>query len=168
MLSLTKKSVQILFAVLFLFALNGFLRAQAASEEDAQAFTDQEKQTLAAAKDPEAQLRAYLSIANERLKALLSAADKRNRDGANLLVPGFRKAVSGADESLNQIITANKNNKKNLNLMFKTTREQSTALVRKIEKASEEIQPPLQSALEVVQRVQGGLMIQMEKYGMTP
>ncbi len=168
MLNSAKKSVQILIAVLFLFASFAFSWAQAVSEEDARAFTEQEKQILAVAKDPEAQLRAYLNIANERLKALLSAADKRDRDGANLQVPGFRRAVSGADESLNQIITANKNNKKNLNLMFKATREQSTALVRKIEKASEEIQPPLQSALEVVQRVQGGLMIQMEKYGMTP
>jgi secondary thiamine-phosphate synthase enzyme len=168
MLNTTKKTGRILAVIVFVFFSCGLSWGQAASEEDTQAFTEKEKQILAEAKDSEAQLHAYLSIANERLKALLSAADRRDRDGANLQVPGYRKAIGGADESLNQIIAANKNNKKNLSLMFKTTREQATVLLRKIEKASEEIQPSLQSALEVVQRVQGGLMIQMEKYGMTP
>jgi hypothetical protein len=168
MSSLFKKLFYFLPAVLFLMLSSHLSWAQVAPEEGAQVFTDQEKQSLAAAKDSESQLRAYLNIANERLKALLSAADKKDRDGANQQVALYRKAISGADESLNQIISATRNNKKNLSLMFKATREQSTQLVRKIEKAPEEIQPSLQSALEVVQRVQGGLLIQMEKYGMTP
>ncbi len=158
-----------IFAMVFVFAFSGSnLFAQTESEKNLSLLTGQEQQSIAQAGNPESRMKVFVNIANERLKSLLGAADKQDLESAQKIVPAFRVAISGADDALTQILATNKNPKKSLNFLFKATRDQVSLLIRKIGKASGDLQPSLQSALEAVQRIQGGLMMQMEKHGMTP
>jgi hypothetical protein len=144
------------------------LQAQGDADINLKILSGQEQQSISQAKDPETLLKVYINIASERLKVLLNAADKRDRDAASQAVPPFRVAINGADEAMNHILSSEKSPKKDLTLLFKATRDQASLLVRKIQKGTGDAEPSLQSALEVVQRVQGGLMIQMEKHGVNP
>jgi hypothetical protein len=119
-------------------------------------------------KDSAEKMKTYLGIAGERHRVLMSAAKKGDRQGAANAVAGYRLAVTGADECYNQLQKENKNPKKNVTLLFKTLRQQVSEMLREMEKVSDEMREPLQAALEVSQRVQDGLLIQMEKLGVHP
>jgi uncharacterized protein (DUF3084 family) len=99
---------------------------------------------------------------------LLAAGKKGDKEAANQAVAGFRKALTSADDAMSQLQSQDRNVKKNVQTFFKATRNHASQLLQALEKVPEDLRDSLQSALEVVQRIQGGLMIQMEKLGITP
>lgn len=142
--------------------------APQAGSPAAEELTPAEKGLIEKAQGPEESLKAWISIANDRFKIVLAAAEKGDKEGASQAVTGFRNALTRADDAISQVQSQNRNVKKNVQTFFKATRHYASQLLQVLEKGSEDLRDPLQSALEVVQRIQGGLMIQMEKLGITP
>jgi hypothetical protein len=153
---------------LFIFLAANLARAQEEGQSEVSVFTAAEKGKVEKSKDAEAKMSSYLEIANDRLKALLSAAGKGDREGATQAVSGYREAVTMADTTFTQLQADNRNLKKNVKVMFKAVTQHVGVLLREIEKVPDDMRVPLQSALEAAQRVQNGVMIQMDKLDIVP
>lgn len=164
---LITRSKAIVLLPFFLFWA-GFAIAQESAQSGPDVFTAAEKAKVEKSKDAEAKMRSYLDIAGERLKNLQSAAGKGDRAGAAQAVAAYREAVTQADGVCTQLQADNKNPKKNVTTLFKVVTQHTGVLLRDMEKVSDDMRVPLQSALEVAQRVQDGVMIQMNKLGVNP
>ncbi|PYV92289.1 MAG: hypothetical protein DMG05_04945 [Acidobacteria bacterium] len=140
---------------------NAQLLAQ--SSEASEGLTGEEKEALQKAKDPEEQLKVYLEIAGERLKAILSLSRKGDAEGTEKAVTGYRTAVSGAEDSVAKVQAAGKNTKKALMSLLKATKKFNFSLLQALEKVPEDMRQQIQSAYEVSLRVQDSVSIQLEK-----
>ena len=135
------------------------LIAQPADEDGLQAA---EKESLQKAKDPEEQFKIYLEIASGRLKDLLSACSKQEKEAAGRAALGFRTAVSGADDCVANAQAKSKNTKKLTTTLSKAVKKYNFSLILALEKAPEDFRKYIQSAFEVSARVGEGIRIQLE------
>ncbi|MEW5974340.1 MAG: hypothetical protein AB1898_00915 [Acidobacteriota bacterium] len=133
-----------------------------ADEDDG--LSQSEKESVAAAKTPEDRMKLYLDIANERLKIVVSASRKGEKQSAEEAVKAFRTAVSGAEDNCLSNQVPEKDRKKLLMTLSKATRKYNFALVQALEKVPEDSRSFIQSAYEVSQRVQDGADIQLQRY----
>lgn len=139
----------------------GWLLAVPASDNDG--LEAEEREALAKAKDAEARLKVYLSIAEARLKDLLVHTRKLDKENSAKAVLGFRSAVSGADDCVARE-QADKNYKKLVMNLHKAMRKYNFSLLQALEKVAEDFRRYIQSAYEVSQRVQDGAEIQMARF----
>src|SRR5262249_22133403 len=82
---------------------------QGEGHEAAEGLSQEEKEVLQKAKDPEEKIKRYLDIANERLKNIVASSNKGDHDGAAKAVAAYRTAVTGAEDSLAGMQTSGKN-----------------------------------------------------------
>jgi len=150
-------------ACLFAMSLSipGLFLSQSSSGADG--LTSEEREALQKMKDPEEQIKRYLDIANERLKGLLSAANKGDHESASKAVTGYRTAVTGAEDSLAKLQSSGKDIRKPLANLFKVIKKYNFTLLQALDKAAEDARPHIQAAYEESERVQDGLSIQVEK-----
>jgi len=122
-----------------------------------------DRDAVAQAKDTEGRLKAYLDLAETRLKTLLLAARKLDKDGSETASEGFRTAVTSAEDCIAKD-QADKNYKKLVTQLHKAMQKYNFALLHALDKAAEDFRKYIQSAYEVSQRVQDGTEIQLAHY----
>jgi hypothetical protein len=123
----------------------------------------EEREALANAKDAEARLKLYLSIADARLKNLLLHTRKLDKESSAKAALGFRAAVSGADDCVAKE-QADKNYRKLLTQLNKAMRKHNFTLLQALEKVADGFRAYIQSAYEVSQRVQNGTEIRLARF----
>jgi len=138
-------------------------RLLAQASDASEGLTAEEKEAVKKAKGSEEQLKIYLEIASERLKAILSLARKGDEEGTAKAVTAYRTAVSAAEDSVAKGQAAGKNMKKALMSLQKATRKFNFSLLQALEKVPENLRQQIQSAYEVSLRVQDSVSIQLEK-----
>ena len=146
-----------------LAVLFGCGRVQGEGSEAADGLTQEEKEFLQKAKDPEEKIKRYLDIANERLKNVVTSSNKGDHEGAAKAVVGYRTAVTGAEDGVAAMQGSGKNVRKPMSLLFRAVKKYNSILLQALEKAPEDSRGYIQGAYEVSSRVQDGLSIQMEK-----
>jgi hypothetical protein len=122
--------------------------------------SDEEKETLQQAKDPEQQLKLWLGIAENRLKEIVLSTRKLDKDATSKAAAGFRTAVTSADDCVAKE-QGGKNYKKLLLQLHKAMKKYNFALLQALDKAAEQFRQYIQLAFEASQRVQDAAEIQM-------
>lgn len=153
-------AICVLTTLAFLFSASP-VRGQGSELTDG--LTQEEKDFLQKAKDPEEKIKHYLDIANERLKIIVSSSSKGDHDSAARAVAGYRTGVTGAEDGLAMMQASGKNVRKPMSLLFRAVKRYNLTLLQALEKAPEDSRAHIQSAYEVSSRVQDELSIQMEK-----
>ncbi len=156
----TLKSVLFLFIALF-GAMTHPNRVLAADEDTG--YSAEERQSLEEAKSPEQRLKAYLGIAEPRLKTLIASVRKLDKENSSKSVLTFRAAVTGADDCVAQE-QGSKGYRKLISELHKAMQKYNFALLHALDKAAEDFRKYIQSAYEVSQRVQDSAEIQMARF----
>lgn len=126
--------------------------------------SDEEKETLQQAKDPEQQLKLWLGIAESRLKSVILHTRKLDKANSAKAVSGYRMAVTSAEDCVAKE-QGEKNYKKLLLQLHKAVKKYNFALLQALDKAAEDFRQYIQSAFEASQRVQDAAEIQMARFG---
>jgi len=122
--------------------------------------SDDEKEALQQAKQPEQQLKLWLGIADNRLKEIVLSTRKLDKDASSKATAGFRTAVTSADDCVAKE-QGGKNYKKLLVQLQKAMKKYNFALLQALDKAAEQFRQYIQLAYEASQRVQDSVDIQM-------
>lgn len=122
-----------------------------------------DRDAVAQTKDTEGRLKAYLDVAETRLKTLLLSTRKLDHDGSQTASEGFRTAVTAAEDCIAKDQTE-KNYKKLVTQLHKAMQKYNFALLHALDKAAEDFRKYIQSAYEVSQRVQDGTELQLAHY----
>jgi hypothetical protein len=138
-----------------------YLYAQASDSNEG--ISEAEKETVQKARNPEEKLKAYLEIANERMKVIDSATHKEKGDELALAVNGFRSALNSAEELVAGVQASKGTGKRMTETLLKAARKYNASLLEILRKASEDLRKYIQSAYEVSERVADGLVLQLEK-----
>ena len=139
----------------------GSLHAQESDSNEG--ISEAEKEAVQKARNPEEKLKAYLDIANERMKVIYSATHKEKGDELAQAVAGFRSALNSAEELVAGEQASKGTGKKMTETLLKATRKYNASLLEILRKASEDLRKYIQSAFEVSERVADGLALQLEK-----
>jgi len=99
------------------------------------------------ARNPEEKLKAYLDIANERMKVIDSATHKEKGTKLALAVTGFRSALSSAKNWLPEFRHP-REREENDRTLLKAARRYNASLLEILRKASEDLRKYVQSALK--------------------
>lgn len=152
--------------VIVLMASNGasnrtcFLAQESASQAG---MSEAEKESVQKARNPEEKLRAFLNIANERMKVIFSATRKEKADELAQAVADFQNALNSAEESVSGVQSDKATTKKLNETLLKATRKFNAALLEILKKAAEDLRKYIQAAFEVSERVADGLTLQLQK-----
>jgi hypothetical protein len=149
-----------LASVLFLSSIICQSTVVFAAEET---LSEEEKETLQQAKDPEQQLKLWLGVAENRLKDIVLHTRKLDKPNSAKAVGGYRSAVVSAEDCVAKE-QASKNYKKLLTNLHKAMKKYNFALLQALDKAAEDFRQYLQSAFEASQRVQDAAEIQMARF----
>ena len=125
--------------------------------------TDDEKETLQQAKDPEQQLKVWLGIADSRLKDVILHTRKLDRANSAKAVSDYRAVVTSAEDCVAKE-RGGKNYKKLLTQLHKAVKKYNFVLLQALDKAAEDFRQYIQSAFEASQRVQDAAEIQMAHF----
>jgi len=125
--------------------------------------SDEEKETLQQAKDPEQQLKFWLGIAESRLKDVVVHTKKLDKAESAKAVTGYRTAVTSAEDCVAKE-QGGKDYKKLLTQLHKAVKKYNFALLQALDKAAEDFRQYIQSAYEASQRVQDAAEIQMARF----
>ena len=145
-----------------LFLLSSVCQSMAifAAEET---LSEEEKETLQQAKDPEQQLKLWLGVAENRLKDIVLHTRKLDKPNSAKAVSGYRTAVVSAEDCVAKE-QASKNDRKLLTHLHTAMKKYNFALLQALDKAAEDFRQYLQSAFEASQRVQDAAEIQMARF----
>ena len=149
----------ILLGMLFLLVIL-YPTALLATQES---LSDEEKDTLQQAKDPEQQLKFWLGIAESRLKDVVVYTKKLDKAESAKAVSGYRTAVTSAEDCVAKE-QGGKDYKKLLTQLHKAVKKYNFALLQALNKAAEDFRQYIQSAYEASQRVQDAAEIQMARF----
>jgi len=150
----------ILFGMLFLLIASAHLTELLAAQEG---LSDDEKETLQQAKDPEQQLKFWLGIADSRLKDVVVHTKKLDKAESAKAVTGYRTAVTSAEDCVAKE-QGGKDYKKLLTQLHKAVKKYNFSLLQALDKAAEDFRQYIQSAYEASQRVQDAAEIQMARF----
>jgi hypothetical protein len=125
--------------------------------------SDEEKETLQQAKDPEQQLKSWLGIAESRLKDVVVNTKKLDKAESAKAVSAYRTAVTSAEDCVAKE-QGGKDYKKLLTQLHKAVKKYNFALLQALDKAAEDFRQYIQSAYEASQRVQDATEIQMARF----
>ena len=128
-----------------------------------ESLSDEEKDTLQQAKDPEQQLKFWLGIAESRLKDVIVNTKKLDKAESAKAVSGYRTAVTSAEDCVAKE-QGGKDYKKLLTQLHKAVKRYNFALLQALDKAAEDFRQYIQSAYEASQRVQDAAEIQMARF----
>ena len=128
-----------------------------------ESLSDEEKETLQQAKNPEQQLKFWLGIAESRLKDVIVHTKKLDKAESAKAVSGYRTAVTSAEDRVAKE-QGGKDYKKLLTQLHKAVKKYNFALLQALEKAAEDFRQYIQSAYEASQRVQDAAEIQMARF----
>jgi len=146
--------------VLFVLLLSVHPTQRLAAQES---LSDEEKETLQQAKDPEQQLKFWLGIAESRLKDVVVHTKKLDKAESAKAVSGYRTAVTSAEDCVAKE-QGGKDYKKLLTQLHKAVKKYNFALLQALDKAAEDFRQYIQSAYEASQRVQDAAEIQMARF----
>lgn len=124
-----------------------------------------EVEAVQKATSPERKLKVYLSISNERIKAIASSTRKENAEELAKAVGGFRAALNQAEDLLSQQSPSTPSYRKLAETLLKAARKHSENLLEILKNAQEDLRKYIQSALEVSERIVNVLAVQLEKNG---
>jgi hypothetical protein len=150
----------ILLGILFLLITSVYPTKLVAAQES---LSDEEKETLQQAKDPEQQLKFWLGIAESRLKDVTVYTKKLDKAESAKAVSGYRTAVTSAEDCVAKE-QGGKDYKKLLTQLHKAVKKYNFALLQALDKAAENFRQYIQSAYEASQRVQDATEIQMARF----
>jgi hypothetical protein len=150
----------ILLGILFLVITSVYPTKLVAAQES---LSDEEKETLQQAKDPEQQLKFWLGIAESRLKDVTVHTKKLDKAESAKAVSGYRTAVTSAEDCVAKE-QGGKDYKKLLTQLHKAVKKYNFALLQALDKAAENFRQYIQSAYEASQRVQDATEIQMARF----
>ena len=150
----------ILLGILFLLITSVYPTKLLAAQES---LSDEEKETLQQARDPEQQLRFWLGIAESRLKDVTVHTKKLDKAESAKAVSGYRTAVTSAEDCVAKE-QGGKDYKKLLTQLHKAVKKYNFALLQALDKAAENFRQYIQSAYEASQRVQDATEIQMARF----
>jgi hypothetical protein len=125
--------------------------------------SEEEKETLEQAKDPEQQLKFWLGIADSRLKDVILNTRKLDKTNSAKAVSGYRTAVTSAEDCVAKE-QGGKDYKKLLIYLHKAVKKYNFVLLQALEKAAEDFRQYIQQAFEASQRVQDAAEIQMARF----
>ena len=125
--------------------------------------SDEEKETLQQAKDPEQQLKVWLGIADSRLKDIVVHTKKLDKAESAKATSGYRTAVTSAEDCVAKE-QGGKDYKKLLTQLHKAVKKYNFTLLQVLDKAAEDFRQYIQSAYEASQRVQDAAEIQMARF----
>ena len=128
-----------------------------------ESLTEDERETLQQAKDPEQQLKIWLGIADSRLKDVILHTRKLDKANSAKAVSDYRTAVTSAEDCVAKE-QGGKNYKKLLTQLHKAVKKHNFALLQALDKAAEDFRQYIQSAFEASQRVQDAAEIQMARF----
>jgi len=151
----------ILLGILFVLLLSVHPTQLLAAQES---LSDEEKETLQQAKDPEQQLKFWLGIAESRLKDVIVYTKKLDKAESAKAASGYRTAVTSAEDCVAKE-QGGKDYKKLLTQLHKAVKKYNFALLQALNKAAEDFRQYIQSAYEASQRVQDAAEIQMARFG---
>ncbi|MCH2693947.1 MAG: hypothetical protein MK025_04420 [Acidobacteriia bacterium] len=124
-------------------------------------FSNEEKSALIKATKPSKKLKIYLNIVSNRLKKFETLAKKCDEDPATKYLKGYHLALNQADILVSKEDANSKNSKKLLEKLLKATDDISFSLLTKLEKIPQDCRPLVQSALDVCQRINGAVEVQL-------
>src|SRR4030095_8621850 len=125
--------------------------------------SEEEKEALEQAKDPEQQLKFWLGIADSRLKDVILNTRKLDKTNSAKAVSGYRTAGTSAEDCVAKE-QGGKDYKKLLTQLHKAVKKYNFALLQALDKAAENFRQYIQSAYEHSQRVQDATEIQMARF----
>ena len=150
----------ILLGILFLLLALVYPTKLLATQES---LSDEEKETLQQAKDPEQQLKFWLGIGESRLKDVVVYTKKLDKAESAKAVSAYRIAVTSAEDCVAKE-QGGKDYKKLLTQLHKAVKKYNFILLHALEKAAESFRQYIQSAYEASQRVQDAAEIQMARF----
>lgn len=124
-------------------------------------FSNKEQNALIKATKPRKKLKIYLDIVSNRLKKFETLAKKCDEDPALKYLKGYHLALNQADILVSKEDANSKNSKKLLKKLLKATDDISFSLLTKLEKIPQDCRPLVQSALDVCQRINGAVEVQL-------
>ena len=136
---------------------------QATTLQAAQDTLSTEERAQQKAKDPEEQLKLWLGMAANSLRAVISETKRLDKDTSAKAVSDFRTAVTSADDCVARQ-QHEKNYKKLLTQLHKAVKKYNFALLQALDKAAEDFRVYIQAAFEASQRVQDSAEIQLARF----
>ena len=124
-------------------------------------FSSKEQDALIKATKPRRKLNIYLNIVSHRLKRFKALAQKCNEESASRYLKGYHLALNQADLLVSKEDANSNDSKKLLKKLLKATDNINFALLTKLEKIPQDCRPLVQSALEVCQRINSAVEVQL-------
>tara|TARA_B100001245_G_scaffold221599_1_gene192993 strand:+ start:85 stop:534 length:450 start_codon:yes stop_codon:yes gene_type:complete len=124
-------------------------------------FSNKEQDALIKATKPRKKLKIYLDIVSNRLKKFEALAKKCDEDPALKYLKGYHLALNQADILVSKEDANSKNSKKLLKKLLKATDDISFSLLTKLEKIPQDCRPLVQSALDICQRINSAVEVQL-------
>ncbi len=150
--------------VLGMFAVVAGLTPFSFASEDSfspEEFSETEKDVLRKAVKPQKQLRVYLDAAFHRLKQFRILVQKCDQSLARRYLKGYELALNRADDLASKEDPGEKQARKLLKTLLKSTQKINASLIQTLEKAPQDCRPLVQQALEVSQQVNSAVEVQL-------
>ena len=149
---------------LLVIALTSVTSLRAMPDEE-DGLTSAEKESLSKTKDPEQKLKIYIDIAGHRMKELIQLAAKQDKENTPKAVKGYQTAISGAEECAVGAKDDSKSSRKMVGTLYRVLQNYNAALVRAMEKTTDEFRPQIEAAFNVSTGIQQGMSVRAERYG---
>lgn len=127
--------------------------------------SEKEKDALRKAVAPRKQIRVYLDVAFHRLKQFQIRVQKCDQSSAERYLKGYKMSLKRADDLASKEDPGEKQARKLLKTLLKSTRKINASLIQTLEKVPQDCRHLVQLALEVSHQVNSAVEVQLLRAG---